>query len=61
MDKANIYSDFINEIIGICRKYNLSLSHEDSQGGFLIEEYKEHNINWLKGALSLHKFRKGEK
>jgi len=27
---------FLDEIYAICKKYNLSLSHEDCQGGFII-------------------------
>lgn len=38
---------FLDEIYAICKKYNLSLSHEDCQGGFIIEPYKEANIDWL--------------
>lgn len=39
---------FLNEIIDVCKKYNLSISHEDSQGSFILEKYDEYNIDWLK-------------
>lgn len=42
--------NFLNEIQEICKKYNLSISHEDSQGAFIIERYFENNIEWLKDA-----------
>lgn len=42
---------FINEIIAVYKKYGLSLSHEDAQGGFIIEKYKDENINWLRESL----------
>ena len=43
-------SDFLNEIENICKKYNLSIGHEDSHGGFIIEDYDDSNIEWLKDA-----------
>ena len=30
---------------------NLSLSHEDSHGAFIIEKYDEYNIKWLKNSM----------
>ena len=39
------------EIEAICKKYDLSISHEDSQGAFEIEIYKQGNIDWLKTAF----------
>lgn len=43
--------NFLNEITKIYKKYNLSLSHEDSHGAFIIENYDEYNIKWLKNSL----------
>ena len=42
--------DFINEVIELMKKYNLSISHEDCHGGFIIERYDEYNIKWFKDA-----------
>ena len=42
---------FLNEITKIYKKYNLSISHEDGQGSFIIEKYDEYNIKWLKNSL----------
>lgn len=39
--------EYLQEIINLSKKYNLSLSHEDSMGCFIIENYDECNINWL--------------
>lgn len=48
--------DFLNEINTICEKYNLSISHEDGHGAFIIEKYDEQNIKWLNQAtISLDK------
>jgi hypothetical protein len=42
--------DFIKDIETVCKKHNLSISHEDGHGSFIIEEYKESNIKWLSQA-----------
>ena len=47
MDKDK---EFINDLIEVYKKHNLSLSHEDTQGGFLIEDISDWNINWLMEA-----------
>lgn len=39
---------FLKEIEKICKKHNLSISHEDSSGAFIIEKYNQDNIEWLK-------------
>lgn len=41
---------FIDGIVELSKQYHLSIAHEDFEGGFLIQPYKEKNINWLKGA-----------
>jgi hypothetical protein len=41
---------FLKEIEEVCKKHNFSISHEDGHGGFIIEKYKEDNIDWLNGA-----------
>lgn len=43
--------EFIDEIIKVMKKYNLSISHEDGQGAFIIEKYDKNNIKWLKDAM----------
>jgi hypothetical protein len=42
---------FLNEIETLCRKYDLSIAHEDNQGAFIIQRYKHSNISWLKSAI----------
>ena len=52
---------FIEQIIKLCKEYDLSLAHEDRHGSFVIEEYKEENIDWLMGAcLDIQKTEKSE-
>lgn len=45
------FNNFITDIIAVCKVYNLSISHEDTQGAFIITSYKEENISWLKDAI----------
>jgi len=33
-----------------CRKYGVSISHEDREGGFIIEPFNEDLMNWFKAA-----------
>ena len=42
---------FLDEIINVCVKHRLSLSHEDGYGAFIIERYSEYNIERLKAAM----------
>lgn len=41
---------FLEEIKEVCIKHGLSISHEDGQGGFIIQKYDEFNIDWLFSA-----------
>ena len=47
--------NFLEDIKTICKKYNLSISHEDYNGAFLIEKYNEENIDWLFKAVKHYK------
>lgn len=51
MTKRDKAEKFIDDIIEVCKKHGLSLSHEDSHGAFEIEPYDERNIEWLKQCL----------
>ncbi len=42
---------FVEEIISVCRKHNMSIGHEDHQGAFLIEPFNQRCINWLQAAM----------
>lgn len=43
--------EFIEDIVKVMKNHNLSISHEDSHGKFIIEKYDEYNIKWLKNAM----------
>lgn len=47
-EKVNGFLDGYEEL---CKKYGLSLEHEDTQGGFIINEYKEENVDWVRSAM----------
>ena len=54
LSDANTSKDpklFVDELIKVCKKFDMSLAHEDTQGAFKIEKYKEENIDWLKEAI----------
>ena len=42
---------FLQEIEEVCKKYHLSISHEDGHGSFIIEKYSDYNIEWIKEAM----------
>ncbi|MGV4321231.1 hypothetical protein [Bacillus mojavensis] len=41
---------FLEEIEKVCKEHNMSISHEDGHGAFIIERFDESNIGWLKAA-----------
>jgi len=43
-------NNFLKELELLYKKYNISISHEDQQGAFIFETYKESNLKWLKEA-----------
>ena len=42
--------DFIDEVIAAYKKHGLSISHEDTQGAFVIQKFSEANVSWLRAA-----------
>ena len=48
-------NEFVEEIIEVCKKHGYSISHEDSHGLFLIEEYSESYSRWLRESLNVAK------
>lgn len=49
MNKEKV-KQFLKEIEEVCKKHNMSISHEDGHGAFIIERYDEFNIKWLRQA-----------
>lgn len=50
MDTPFHVKSFYKQLIALYKKYNLSISHEDSQGGFIIENYNKNNVDWIMDA-----------
>ncbi len=50
MIDVKVGQDFLRELVALYRKYNVSISHEDSQGAFLLEKLTSSNIDWILGA-----------
>lgn len=46
---------FIGELIAVCKKHGLSLSHEDHQGSFLVVNYSKEKAEWLRQAYDARK------
>ena len=42
---------FLDDIEAVCRKHNLSISHEDGHGAFHVEDASDFNIGWLRDAF----------
>jgi hypothetical protein len=42
--------EFLEQLQILCKEHGLSISHEDSQGAFIIEGYDKDNIEWIKLA-----------
>lgn len=42
--------NFLSEYTELCKKHNMSLSHQDGEGAFIIESYKDYNIDWVADA-----------
>lgn len=41
---------FIQEVIEVCKQHGLSISHEDSGGAFVINEFNDDDAKWLMEA-----------
>lgn len=50
--------EFLNEYKELCKKYGMCLSHEDNQGGFIVDEYNDDNIDWVMSAMNGWEIRK---
>jgi hypothetical protein len=57
MDMPERMQSFLEDIKKVCEKHNLSISHEDGHGSFIVEEFDEGNIKWLFNASKNYKDR----
>lgn len=53
MNKTNDcdkYDDFIRRYEELCIKTGITISHEDTQGSFILESFNSEDLEWVKGA-----------
>ena len=48
--KKNKIECFKEGVIKLCEQYELSIAHEDGHGNFIIQDFKESNIEWFNNA-----------
>ena len=48
--KKNKIECFKGDVIKLCEQYELSIAHEDGHGNFIIQDFKESNIEWFNNA-----------
>jgi hypothetical protein len=41
---------FIAELVAVCRKHGMSISHEDTHGNFVIEKFDDDLVEWFNDA-----------
>lgn len=41
---------FLDEVLEASKRHGLSISHEDGHGSFIVEQFKQDNIDWLNDA-----------
>ena len=51
MNRKERIKNFMREYEELCIRHGMSLSHEDCQGAFIVDEYNEDNVEWVKSAL----------
>jgi len=49
-DPGVLAPGFFDAIEAVCRRHNVSISHEDGHGGFIIEAFDSDNMDWLRAA-----------
>ena len=41
---------YLAEVIEVSKRHGLSIGHEDSHGGFLVNQFTQDNADWLMAA-----------
>lgn len=41
---------FLSDVEALMRKHNVSISHEDGHGAFILDDFEESNLEWLRDA-----------
>ena len=45
--------EFLAEIVDVCKRHGMSISHEDNHGAFIVESFSDRNASWLLHAHSV--------
>lgn len=48
--KSDAVDSFLNDIAIVCKQHGMSISHEDSQGAFIVEKFSDDKADWLADA-----------
>lgn len=43
---------FLSEVLGVCKKHGLSISHEDIGGAFVVKKFNDGDNDWLFNAMN---------
>lgn len=41
---------FIEDIVAVCKKYDMSIAHEGEHGVFIVKRLSQRDIAWLRAA-----------
>ena len=47
VNKNSSIVEFLKEYEDLCRKHNISITHEDGHGAFIFEKFNENNIKYM--------------
>jgi len=50
MNKTTNYDDFIRQYEELCIKTGITITHEDTQGSFILESFNSEDLEWVKYA-----------
>lgn len=50
MNKTTNYDGFIRQYEELCIKTGITISHEDTQGSFILESFNSEDLEWVKNA-----------
>lgn len=43
--------EFMDKIVKLCNEYQLSISHEDGHGAFIVTDYEKQYVDWFLAAF----------
>jgi hypothetical protein len=61
MEASEEVDAFLADIIAVCNKHKLMLTHEDSQGAFIVDRMDKRSLMAISDAHMYYKVKKGGK